>query len=104
MQRTNQDHRHNSGNNESRTIQLKSGSIGFDSSEEEVSKAPHMNSNWDDINQNISELPVNNNIDNMNEKFTEVNDLTKSISRLSINKNSDLGVLTFTYILLPSKN
>ena len=37
-------------------------------------------------------------------EFTEVNDLTKSISRLSINKNSDLGVLTFTCILLPSKN
>ena len=37
-------------------------------------------------------------------EFTEVNDLTKSISRLSINKNSDLGVLTFTSILLPSKN
>ena len=33
------------------------------------------------------ELPVNNNVDDINEKQGEVNDLTKSISQLSIDEN-----------------
>ena len=40
------------------------------------------------------ELPVNNNVDDINEKQGEVNDLTKSISQLSIDENSDLGIVT----------
>lgn len=39
-------------------------------------------------------MPVNNNIDDMNEKLAEVNDLTKSINRLSIDENSDSRILT----------
>ena len=40
------------------------------------------------------ELPVNNNVDDINKKQGEVNDLTKSISWLSIDENSDLGIVT----------
>ena len=49
-------------------------------------------------------IPVNNNIDDLDKKQGEVNDLTKSISQLSIDENSDLGIATYDNKHLPSKN
>ena len=42
----------------------------------------------------IIELPVNNNVD-VTEKQGEVNDLTKSTSRLSIDEHSDSVIVTY---------
>lgn len=105
--RGNCDYRDNSGNIETRTSQLKSKSIKIDSSDEEISKVPHKNSNQEinGINQIINNrLLVDNDIDDMNKNPAEVTDLTKSISRVSIDENSDSGILTYPHILLPSKN
>ena len=66
-----------------------------------------MNSNQEinGINHSINNgLLFNNKIDDMNEKRAEVNDLIKSISRLSIDDHSDSGILTYPNIHLPSKN
>ena len=73
--------------NESRSSQLKSRFIEIDSIDEELSEEHDNNSNIDinAINKNDdTELPVNNIVDDIKEKQAEVNDLTKSISRLSI--------------------
>ena len=43
----------------------------------------------------IIELPVNNNVDDVTEKKGEVNDLTKSTSRLSIDEHSDSVIVTY---------
>ena len=56
------------------------------------------------INVPDIELPVNNNVDDINEKQCEVNDSTKSISWLSIDENSNLGTVTYDNKHLPSKN
>ena len=52
----------------------------------------------------IIELPVNNNVDDINEKQGEVYDLTKSTSRLSIDENADSGIVTYDKKHLPNKN
>ena len=75
--RTNHDYRKNSGNNESKSGQLKSRAIKIESSNEELSKEPVDNSNINinAINQNNdTELPVNNNVDDIKEKQGEVNE------------------------------
>ena len=86
---------------------MKSRSIEIDSSVEGLLEEPDYNNNTkiNGINQiNDNELPVNNNIDNINKKQGEVNDLTKSISWLGIDENSDPGILTYDKMHLPSKN
>ena len=52
----------------------------------------------------IIELPVNNNVDDVTEKQGEVNDLTKSTSRLSIDEHSDSVIVTYDKQHLTSKN
>ena len=86
---------------------MKSRSIEIDSSVEGLLEEPDYNNNTkiNGINQiNDNELPVNNNIDNINKKQGEVNDLTKSISWLGIDENSDPGILTYDKMHSPSKN
>ena len=76
--------RKNSSNNESISNQLISRSIEIYSSDEELSEEPDNNSNMNinAINQNNdNELPVTNNVDDMNKKQAGVKDLTKPISR-----------------------
>ena len=77
IHRTNHDYRKSSGNNESKSGQLKSRAIKIESSNEELSKEPVDNSNINinAINQNNdTELPVNNNVDHIKEKQGEVNE------------------------------
>ena len=85
---------------------MKSRVIEIDSSDKELENPlndSHININA--INQNNDiELLVNNNVDDINQKQGEVNDLTKSISRLSIDENSYLGIVTYDNKHLPSKN
>ena len=85
IHKTNHSYRKNSGNNESKSSQLKSRAIKFDSSDKETGDLlNNSNININDIDQNNDiELPVNNNDSDLNEKQCEVNDLTKSISWLS---------------------
>ena len=84
-----------SGNNEIKSSQLKSRAIEIDSSDKEL-EDPLNNSNMkiNAFNQNNDiELPIKNNVDDIKEKQSEVNDLAKSISQLSIDENSDLGII-----------
>ena len=84
-----------SGNNEIKSNQLKSRAIEIDSSDEELEDPlNNSNININAINPNNDiELPIKNNVDDIKEKQSEVNDLTKSISQLSIDENSDLGII-----------
>ena len=84
-----------SGNNEIKSNQLKSRAIEIDSSDEELEDPLHnSNININAINWNNDiELPIKNNVDDIKEKQSEVNDLAKSISQLSIDENSDLGII-----------
>ena len=84
-----------SGNNEIKSNQLKSRAIEIDSSDEELEDPlNNSNININAINpNNDTELPIKNNVDDIKEKQSEVNDLTKSISQLSIDENSDLGII-----------
>ena len=95
-----------SGNNEIKSNQLKSRAIEIDSSDEELEDPlNNSNININAINPNNDvELPIKNNVDDIKEKQSEVNDLTKSISQLSIDENSDLGIITYDNKHLPSKN
>ena len=106
IHRTNHDYRKHSGNNESKSSQLKPRAIEIDSSEKELSEdlLNNSNININTINQNNIELPVNNNVDDINKKQGKVNNLTKSISQLSIDENSDSGIVTYDNKHLPSKN
>ena len=85
---------------------MKSRDIAIDSSDEKLSQESVDNSN---INVNVTnqnndtESPVHNNVYDILERQCEVDDLTKSISRLSIDENSDSGILTYNKHL-PSKN
>ena len=93
IQWTSQDYRENSSNNESRSNQLISRSIEIYSSDEELSEEPDNNSNMNinAINQNNdNELPVTNNVDDMNKKQAGVKDLTKPISRWLTNQIQEL--------------
>ena len=106
IQRANNDYRKNSGNNKNRSSQLKSKSIEVDSRDEELSEEPDNNSNINinAINQNNDiELPVNSNIDVTNKKQAEGNGLKKSISWLSIDENSDSGIVTYDSKHVPKK-
>lgn len=49
-------------------------------------------------------LLFTNKINDMNEKQAEVNDLIKSISRLTIYDNSDSRIWTYPNINFPNKN
>ena len=106
IHRTNHDYRKNSGSNETKSSQMKSRDIAIDSSDEKLSQESVDNSN---INVNVTnqnndtESPVHNNVYDILERQGEVDDLTKSISRLSIDENSDSGILTYNKHL-PSKN
>ena len=84
-----------SGNNEIKSNQLKSRAIEIDSSDEELEDPlNNSNININAINPNNDiELPIKNNVDDIKEKQSEVNDLAKSISQLSIDENSDLGII-----------
>ena len=95
-----------SGNNEIKSNQLKSRAIEIDSSDEELEDPlNNSNININAINPNNDiELPIKNNVDDIKEKQSEVNDLTKSISQLSIDENSDLGIITYDNKHLPCKN
>ena len=95
-----------SGNNEIKSNQLKSRAIEIDSSDEELEDPlNNSNININAINPNNDiELPIKNNVDDIKEKQSEVNDLTKSISQLSIDENSDLGIITYDNKPPPSKN
>ena len=75
----------NSGNNESKSSQLKSRAIRFHRSDKETGDLlNNSNININAINQNNDiELPVNDNDSDRNEKQCEVSDLAKSISWLS---------------------
>ena len=85
---------------------MKSRAIEIDSSDKEL-EDPLNNSNMK-INafhqNNDIELLIKNNVDDIKEKQSEVNDLTKSISQLSIDENSDLGTAKYDNKHLPSKN
>ena len=95
-----------SGNNEIKSNQLKSRAIETGSSDEELEDPlNNSNINTNAINRNNDiELQIKNNVDDIKEKQSEVNDLTKSISQLSIDENSDLGIITYDNQHLPSKN
>ena len=56
------------------------------------------------FNQNNNELPVNDNVDDMDKQQAEVNDSSKSIRLLSIDENSDSRIVTYGNMHLPSKN
>ena len=56
------------------------------------------------FNQNNNELPVNDNVDDMDKQQAEVNDSSKSIRLLSIDENSDSRIATYGNMRLPSKN
>ena len=56
------------------------------------------------FNQNNNELPVNDNVDDMDKQQAEVNDSSKSIRLLSIDENSDSRIVTYGNMRLPSKN
>ena len=69
----------------------------------ELSEEPlnNRNININTINQiNDIELPVNNNVDDINEKQGEVNDLTKSINPLSFFNGKIKKLLHFQEIFL----
>ena len=51
-----------------------------------------------------NELPVNNGVDDKNKKQAEVRDLTKSIIQLSIDENSDSGIVTCDNMYLLGKS
>ena len=51
-----------------------------------------------------NELPVNNAVDDKNKKQAEVRDLTKSIIQLSIDENSDSGIVTCDNMYLLGKS
>ena len=106
IHKRNHDYRKNSSNNESKSSQLKSKAIEIDSSNEELEDLlNNSNININSINQNENiELPINNNADDIMGKQGDVNDLTKSISQLSIDENSDLGTAKYDNKHLPSKN
>ena len=106
IHKRNHDYRKNSNNNESKSSQLKSKAIEIDSSNEELEDLlNNSNININSINQNENiELPINNNADDIMGKQGDVNDLTKSISQLSIDENSDLGTAKYDNKHLPSKN
>lgn len=55
------------------------------------------------FNQNNNELPVNDNVDDMDKQQAEVNDSSKSIRLLSIDENSDSRIVTYGNMHLPSK-
>ena len=68
---------------------MKSRSIEIDNIDQELSEQPdNSNKEINTVNQNnYNELPVSNRIDDMIGEQAEVNDLTKSISWLSIDEN-----------------
>ena len=106
IHRTNHIYWKNSGNNESKSHQLKSWAIEIDSSDKELEHPLNNNNiNINAVNQNNDiEWPVYNNVGDLNKKQGEVNDLTKSISCLSIDENSYLGIVKYDNKHLPSKN
>ena len=72
----------------------------------ELSKEPDDNSNMNmnAIDQNkYNELSVNNDVEDKNKKNAEVNDWKKLISLLSIDGNSDSGIVPCDNVYWPSK-
>ena len=90
IHRANHNHRKRSGNNVSKSRQLKSRAIEINSSVEEVSEEPVNNNNI-----NINAINQNNDIGyQLITMLMILTILTNSISLFSINENSDTGMET----------